>query len=122
MEKILEGNKLIAEFMGRKFKAYNDNRFFDREFDTYDECERWIGGMKAEEGYKPELGWKLGLGKYHESWDWLMPSWGKVCSSLLEIADNAAYSLIDQFKDAAAKVDIAEAWDVVVRAIKFINE
>lgn len=72
-EEQIEGNKIIAEFDGRKFKAYNGNTSYDKEFDTYKECEDWIGGLKKSEGYKPEIGWKLDCGKYHSSWNWLMP-------------------------------------------------
>lgn len=67
-----EGNKIIAEFMGKEFKPYRGNKSCDNPFPTYDQCMDFI--VKAElEGYKPELGWKMGMGKYHESWSWLMP-------------------------------------------------
>lgn len=67
-----EGNRLIAEFMGRKFKPYKDNHSYDAEYNTYAECLSAIEENKWM-GYTPQLGWKIGVGKYHSSWDWLMP-------------------------------------------------
>lgn len=71
-EVVQAGNRLIAEYMGRKFYAYNDNKSYKKSFSSYDKCQAWIDKIKAV-GYKPELGWKQGCGDYHSSWDWLMP-------------------------------------------------
>lgn len=72
-----EGNIIIAEFMGRTFKAYNHNSSFNQEFRTYQECMEFIQENKLK-GYKPELYWECGCGKYHEDWNWLMPVISKI--------------------------------------------
>ena len=66
-----EGNIVIAEFMGRKFKAYNHNSSFNEEFATYQECMEFIQENKYK-GYKPELYWEGRCGQYHKDWNWLM--------------------------------------------------
>jgi hypothetical protein len=71
-----EGNKLIAEFMGKTFRAYKGNSSVMEDFKSYSDCLKAIKTNKWK-GYAPEIGWKLGCGKYHESWDWLMPVWLK---------------------------------------------
>lgn len=86
-KEILEGNKLIAEFMGRKFFAYKGNHSYDRAFNTYKECEEWIGGKLKDDGYKPEIGWQQECGKYHSSWDWLMPVLDKIDSIPNEVCN-----------------------------------
>lgn len=57
--------------------------------------------------------------KYHTSWDWLMPSWGKLSSRLLAMS---AFDLIEEFKNAVVKNDINAAYDVIVKGINLINE
>ena len=59
---IIEGNKLIAEFMGyepriQSWRGMKDNT-------TYKINERWFPN------------WTL---QYHTSWDWLMPVVEKIC-------------------------------------------
>jgi hypothetical protein len=68
----VQGNKLIAEFMQRTFQAYNLNKSYDQRFETFAECQDFIIENELED-YYPEIGWKLGMGKYNSSWDWLMP-------------------------------------------------
>lgn len=57
-ETIIEGNKLIAEFMEINVKI--------------EEAEK-----KGGEGYK--------ACRYHQSWDWLMPSVRKTCNEISEL-------------------------------------
>src|ERR1700709_861404 len=75
----LEGNRLIAEFMGRKFFAYKDNRSYSEPFDKHADCVKFISDNNLI-GYVPELGWELKNGKYHTDWDWLMPVVEKIQS------------------------------------------
>jgi len=56
---------------------------------------------------------------YHSSWDWLMPSWGKLSSLLLA---RGLFDVIEEFKNAVAKNDINAAWGVVIKGINLINE
>lgn len=82
MQKEIEiGNISIAEFMGEKFKAYKDNHSYNREFSTYADCVTYIKENKLDDGYRPALGWKMGVGKYNTSWNWLMPVVEKIEST-----------------------------------------
>lgn len=69
-KEILEGNKLIAEFMGGKFKEYS------------------ILNLKENEVWLPYHGLcnyqKL---KYYSSWDWLIPVVEKI-ESISELSQN----------------------------------
>lgn len=67
-----QSNVIMAEFVGKKFLPYKENSFVQKEFDTYEECVRFIEEDKRE-GYVPELGWKMKTGDFHKSWDWLIP-------------------------------------------------
>lgn len=51
---VLEGNQLIAEFMGVKKNVYNEDQYISADFP---------GAVCVDT-------WNL---KYHSSWDWLMP-------------------------------------------------
>lgn len=100
-KEIVEGNKLIAEFMGYKYFEANvhddgggrmDNVYSKVPIlvEVYDEC-KYFGSLpnpdfkkEKPEKWNPEfglLGWRTlnwsehiyGVLKYHTSWDWLMP-------------------------------------------------
>lgn len=68
IEQILEGNKLIAEFMGLKprFVEYPNHQL-----------NRWEVEDKFR--YSQPI-------KYHESWDWLMTAWFKFQQKLNEMS------------------------------------
>lgn len=83
MENTEENNILVAEFMGRDFFAYNGNRSFNTAFKSYAECQEFINSNKLVD-YKPELGWEENIGKYHESWNWLMPVIEKINNITLD--------------------------------------
>lgn len=77
-----EMNKMISEFMGRKFFAYKDNNSYTQGFATYEKCLDAIIKNRWED-YEPCIGWNLKFGKYHESWDWLMPVVRKIATLVL---------------------------------------
>ena len=56
-DEIIEGNKLIAEFMGGKFRKSKDKNTLNKYFDLKD---------KGYFYYENEI-------CYHASWDWIMP-------------------------------------------------
>lgn len=60
----IEGNKLIAEFMGSSFKTYKKGHI---RKDTVTVCY-FDDGMSPFSG-----GVSIENLKYHSSWDWLMP-------------------------------------------------
>lgn len=69
---------LIAEYDKRVFIPYNDNLSWSGNFTTYKGCEKWIKENNFI-GYKPELGWKLGLGDYRTNFHSLMGVVEKIC-------------------------------------------
>jgi len=72
-----EGNIVIAEFMGRKFKAFNHNSSYNQEFSSYDDCMDFIRENKLN-GYTPQLNCGGGCGQYHKDWNWLMEVIAKI--------------------------------------------
>jgi hypothetical protein len=110
MENITKNNAMIARFMGRKFKAYRDNSSFNIDFDTYEECMQYIKDKNLKD-YYPELGWRLGCGSYHESWDALMPVVEKIEATTVLLQ-------IDQNDDPEFEPDIREEeWQFSVEIV-----
>ena len=65
-QEILEGNKLIAEFMGGVFREINNPYYGDNSFNV-------VSLVMYEDGEKKFLTYEMNGLKYHCSWDWLMP-------------------------------------------------
>lgn len=113
-EEIVEGNRLIAEFMGYKQRE-NGGLFWGND---------GLGGL-----YPKDL-------KYHSSWDWLMPVVEKIINSNCSSAElcgewylnSSKYSfsmLNDQTNscEGNSKNSLIEAtWLAVVEFIKWYNE
>jgi len=76
----IEGNKLIAEFMGMKYHHYPKNNYYARPEHTFFEGDK-IWGIT-------EL-------KYHSEWDWLMPVVEKIENT--ELGDISIHS--ETFED-----------------------
>ncbi len=69
----LEGNKMIAEFMGFKNGYYPSPKFPVILMDTE---ESILFFNKVEPNYEGAT-WKGINVKFDSSWDWLMPAWSK---------------------------------------------
>ena len=80
-QEIIEGNKLIAEFMGGE-----NHPFLIPYIPEPDDI--WFSVENHPEERHPDNGsmWKLNELKYHSSWDWLMPVVEKIES--LNIRNN----------------------------------
>lgn len=116
---LIVDNSLIAEFMGLTFKAYKENWSFNKKFKSYDQCEAWIRGLKTE-GYKPEIGWQMGCGKYDTSWDWLIPAVIKFNELNLDTEEYLEWcGEIDEA--IISNYDIKQAHSILVKAIKWYN-
>jgi hypothetical protein len=91
---IIEGNKLIAEFMGERVikEPYFDNK---------------LPVISGEDGYKQT--------KYHTSWDWLMP--------VIEKIKNSYYLYIqyEMVESELCKLEIKATWLAVVEFLKWYN-
>lgn len=103
-EEILEGNKLIAEFMGLKIHK---------------------NGMCDNPTNKTL---SLGL-QYHSSWDWLMPVWKKLGNLIYEIRRHVSsedYKRVEiitiNVLKAFLKVEINSVFNWIVEGIKWYNQ
>lgn len=90
-EEILEGNKLIAEFIQLRGEYDEDKDLIYLESD--------IDGKGV---------YSFSELKYHTSWDWLMPCIGKI-SNVCEEPEE-----LDELKYALLTNNIEEAWKFVV--------
>lgn len=95
-QEILEGNKLIAEFMG--YKIPNQTHKLN-----------WI---VYKDVFQPML--------FNTSWDWLMPAI-KECLNKSEenLADWEYY--YEQIDDSFFQIEIHQTWSAVVEFIKWYN-
>jgi hypothetical protein len=122
-----KGNILISEFDGRKFYAYKDNSSYDKKFNTYQKCFDWIRKQNLH-GYKPEIGWQLGFGKYDTSFEWLMEVVEKIESMkiIMEITLSTVnvFSELNGFEDfyIKGKTKKEAVWLAVVGIIKWYND
>ena len=96
MTPTIEGNKLIAEFMGGKVE-----QFVWRKYEP-------MGVSFAEQvhGLQAHLLHDL---EYHTSWDWLMPVVEKI-------------EKIDEFPFADLSTDINSVWKAVIEFIQHYNQ
>ena len=96
-EEIIEGNKLIAKFMGGKFRKSKDKNALDKYFDLKD---------KGYFYYENEI-------CYHASWDWIMPVLEKIeqIGCIIEIS----YSLVCMCR-------ICVIWKKHEKALNIIND
>jgi len=133
---ILEGNKLIAEFMGWKFKESKPYKVWDPKFISDEQPPNdWLMTTWIIEDFKSYLMKTL---KFHSSWDWLIPVIEKieqfdngVCSVLItgkacDIAFSTKYNMQGEDYDAPnfIKIEgskISSAWSTVVDFIKWHN-
>lgn len=106
-QEILEGNILIAE------SPFGDCKV-NRNVKVY-QYERFDGHEWAAEGLK-----------YHSSWDWLIPVWGKLRNRVWQ-KNKGSYPetfkiLSIQFKIECFNATIITVFEVVVEGIKWYNE
>lgn len=93
-KEILEGNKLIAEFLG----VYHCD----------DDKEAYPDGYWMIEDPDIDLPYRIEDFRFHESWDWLMPCIGKISEQCEEPEE------LDGLKYALLTNNIEEAWQFVV--------
>lgn len=105
MKKIIEGNKIIAEFMGYK----NRNGYF-----IISEHERYV---KNDDGDIYLDSWfadsKL---LYYYSWDWLMPVITKCTKEGIWQSD-----WTNQLHDGLLEQNIESCWEACIEFIKVYN-
>ena len=104
-QEILEGNKLIAEFIQLRGEYDEDKDLIYLESD--------IDGKGV---------YSLSELKYHTSWDWLMPCINKInFSDHLNLWDKHN---IDKFNltESITNVDIERTYELIIKFIKWYNE
>lgn len=115
--KIIEGNKLIAEFMGFRNYAGGGERVI---------CNASLTPFAA---YDFAHGNDLDKLKFHSSWDWLMPV-------LMEIGNRTGYTLVmnedvsywcnegqhDELPEFRGYSNIENIWEAVIEFIKWHNK
>lgn len=116
-EEILEGNKLIAKFMGYTWSKENDNK-------TY---------LKSTPDQKNIYSIRPQLLKYHSSWDWLMPVvekieslvfWFNIKKNHVTVAWDNKNSLDSKMihSEFGDQSKIERVYSCVVAFIKYHNE
>lgn len=100
-QKIIEGNKLIAEFMGAYYCNDDRNAYPDGYWMCSDEFI--------------ELPYNINDFKFHSSWDWLMSCIGKISNQCEEPEE------LDDLKYALLCNDINTAWIFVVDYLTKFN-
>ena len=96
-QEILEGNKLIAEFI------YDDSFIDDGDGDCYCESPNGMIDFYIEDA------------KYHTSWDWLIPVVKDI--KLLVCESEFVY----RFRGKLESFEIESVWFAVVEFIKWYN-
>jgi len=109
-EEIIEGNVLIAEFIG--LESFMDGMYGKMYPNPITPNRNTIFG-------------DAGL-KYHSSFDWLMPVIQKINNLKMDCDNEDQYENfmyhVQQIKGMRIVVDIEHAWSYVVEFIKFYNQ
>lgn len=113
---ILEGNKLIVEFMELKPVEWGGMYSISQDHCTCREStpEKALNGFAS-------------IAKYHNSWDWLMPVVEKI-HSIFESEEDDIPPYIYQceefllIRDELCTGRLPESWKAVVEFIKWYNE
>ena len=113
-KKQIEGNRIIAEFMGLTPESTTDNRYHNtpNRFYKYD-TDHW----KVSNTCRPETM------QYHISWDWLM-------MAVIKIEENLEYNVeinhnnctITHFETVFGQTKIEAVYNAVIEFIKWFNE
>lgn len=115
---ILEGNKLIAAFIGWKLVCLNPD---EPEEDHYVEYHRFDYKGEVVETHSGGDSWCWSKGQtipFHSSWDWLMPVVEK-CYSLCNDGKNPDMEV--KLSEALLSCDIDELHAAVVQFIQWYN-
>ena len=114
---VIEGNKLIAEFMGWSQQLDVEKRWYGAWFDQHRVRKAW----SEFQGHEPLL--------FNESWDWLMPVVEKIESKGYDVFINGLYCRITDsgMSDFELESDVAlskidATYQAVVKFIKWYNQ
>ena len=102
-KEIIEGNKLIAEFMGKTIYPVRGTKEF----------KKWKGTPCDYEYFEV---------KYHSSWDWLMPVCKKINESVIGITLDGSFAPVYRMLKGLTEINIEATWLAVVEFIKWYNQ
>lgn len=119
-KEIVEGNKIIAEFM--EYKLIDTGRPFYKKgwfFHGEDTLEKYPPLYKLLESNDEDKLW------FHSSWDWLMPA----CKKFDELeVPGSPLKIRRKYEDCCDKIDhkvalyeIKPVWEALVEAIQWYN-
>jgi hypothetical protein len=120
-QKILEGNKLIAEFLGYKFAGDGAKMNFNI---TKPGEEHWYYGSWEKPDFNEHIMTEF---KYHSSWDWLMPVL-KLGKEKIKQADfntmqeKAANGRLGAALNEAHNINLGNAHYCLVKFIEWYNQ
>lgn len=101
-EKILEGNKLIAEFMGLSYcDKYQYEGWYQNNEYNYRICD-------------------FNSLKYHSSWDWLIPAVEKI-EHTMYVNIKGCHVTISSIVNVSKSTKIEAVWIAAVAFIKWYN-
>lgn len=113
-KEIIEGNRLIAEFMG----AFGYPEDTPEEYDLFTCSEMGDVFMDIEaDDIDAKHHFALNEMKFHVSWDWLMPVVGKV----YEVNEDNINIKFDNIINAISRLDRISAFWYTVEFIKWYN-
>lgn len=104
--KILESNKLIAEFMGIKTI-------------TQEELEKQLRENRKNGFIHTPNAYTLEELKHHNSWDWLMPVINSIYNMDIDEQEN---NIIGDITHSLVDINILSTYENVVEFIKWYNE
>ena len=126
-KEIIEGNKLIAQFIGLK-----RGWWIHQEKPLTDDKKQWCD-MDGKTFLGTRVYYDKDL-KFHESWDWLMPVFEKI-EQISELSpsinfgcgttiwtDGAGTTRIEIFPETKKESNINISWKAVIEFIKWYNE
>lgn len=109
----LEGNKLIAEFMGMNFlSTHFDSAGYEQySYSVSDEISKQVYGYTGATTFLDN--------QFNSSFDWLMP----VVEKIIELKNiYGVYAEISKVAEALLLIDIKVLWLAVVEFIKWYNQ
>jgi hypothetical protein len=109
---IIDGNKLIAEFMGMKCTNNNHCKTFRYELNDGKEPIKGVFTYLGEEVTDKSYEYL----KYHSSWGWLMPVIKKLKGDYKHTS-----VLWDNIIKVLSEVNILKTWEAVVAYIKWFH-
>ncbi len=116
---VIEGNKLIAEFMGAEMPSYSTKPNGD-----IDKCSLVYNGHRVDYIYVMDKWSEYGdLFRFRSSWDWLMPVVEKIKTIYATLDLELSMMVQNKFiiLDLTIFADITTTWGAAIQFIQWHN-